>query len=268
MNKTMTLLSALAITTVGATTFAQQCENGVCRIPRGFRTDTIRSPFNAPSGNNNVFRTRFQPPVAFPDQSPRNTTACTNCNCRSNDCNCGPNCRTHCLRSNSLRPEVGPGHDALPNDFLRPPGRSSFQAPQPKTNYARPAAYRSTVSWETDFRRAVDSSRQSGRPMLIRFGADWCGHCQRMKRETYSDRQIIADLNRAYIAVDLDADANQELVKRFRITSLPTTLVVAPDLRIIDRQEGYRTAEQLSQTISRFIQRAQLDREVRVACKY
>ncbi len=267
MNTTTRLLSTLAITFASNCVFAQQCENGVCRISPGFGTQAPTSSFNNAFRSRSSYQTRFQRPATLPYMTRGNATACANCDCNGNVCNCAPGCPTNCERANSARPETRQRRDTMPSEFLAPSRSSTFRAPEPRTDYVRPAAYRSTVSWETDFHRAADVSRQTGRPMLIRIGADWCGHCQRMKREAYSDRQVIADLNRAYVAVDLDADANQDLIRRFQVTSLPTTLVMSPDMRIIDRQEGYRSAEQLSRTISRFVQRAQLDRSVRVACR-
>ena len=89
-----------------------------------------------------------------------------------------------------------------------------------------------------------------------------------MKNETFTDARLIQNLNSAgYLPVRLDADANRELVQRIGVTSLPTTLIVSPDLRIQERLSGFRSAEQLAQSLRRFDRNAQLQMDVKVAAK-
>ena len=88
-----------------------------------------------------------------------------------------------------------------------------------------------------------------------------------MKQETYTDHRIIADASHGFVAVDIDADRYPELVKRMRVRSLPTVLVMSPDMRILDRQEGFRSPTQLGQTLGRYILRAERDVPTKVVCR-
>jgi protein disulfide-isomerase len=124
-----------------------------------------------------------------------------------------------------------------------------------------------TVKWHSDIGEAAAMARQSGRPMLIRISADWCSYCQKMKRETFADFRVVRDINQNFIAVDLDADTNGSIVKQLRITSLPTVLVVSPDLRILAREEGFRSAAQIGRLMHRHMQRAQLETGFTIASR-
>ena len=138
----------------------------------------------------------------------------------------------------------------------------------PAVSSYRPVAYTATkVNWISNVREAAAIAKQSGRPMLIKVSAEWCGYCQQMKRETFADSRVVRDISQNFVAVDLDADTNGSIVKQLRITSLPTVLVVSPDLRILAREEGFRTAVQIGQLMHRHMQRAQLETEVRIASR-
>jgi len=103
--------------------------------------------------------------------------------------------------------------------------------------------------------------------MLVKVTADWCGYCKRMKAETFTNAGIIGEINATFVAVELNADTNRELIKRMGVQSLPTILVISPDQQILDREEGFRSAAQLSQLLRSYRFRAQLDTDRRVAVR-
>ena len=59
------------------------------------------------------------------------------------------------------------------------------------------------------------------KPVIVEFGAEWCGNCQIMK-------PILSDLSTIYRdqikIVTLDIEQNKHLVKRYRIQAKPTFL--------------------------------------------
>jgi len=107
------------------------------------------------------------------------------------------------------------------------------------------------ISWQSNIQGAVDKAKQAGLPLLIQVSAEWCPHCVRMKRETFADPQLSNIINQRFVAVEVDADRQRDFIKQMGIQSLPTTLVVAPDLRILDRLQGFQSADQLMKVLSR-----------------
>lgn len=102
-------------------------------------------------------------------------------------------------------------------------------------------------------------SRRTGRPMLIRVSASWCQYCDRMKAETYADRDVIRDVRQGYVPVSLDGDRDRRLIQALGVRTLPTVLIVTPDLRIMEREAGFRTAPQMTQLLGRYVRRAMRD---------
>lgn len=101
------------------------------------------------------------------------------------------------------------------------------------------------VRWETDPQTALQRSATSGRPVLMKFTADWCGHCRRMEQTTFVDPEMVETVHQNFIPLLIDTDQHKDLAKELKITGLPALLIVAPDLTIVDRIRGYQTAARL-----------------------
>lgn len=112
-----------------------------------------------------------------------------------------------------------------------------------------PAAPQS-ISWRASYRKAWDESKATGKPMLINISAKWCLACRTLEQQTLNQPQVQQMVNENFIAVQLDADAHRDLVQSFRVTGLPTCLVVAPDLTIEDRIIGMQPANTFTGRLS------------------
>lgn len=277
-------LAALSLVVITKSASAQNCENGICRSPawsggrsteNRWQNDSIdhgrlRQEQRVPRGNDgrrvppHEFGNRVRPAGLWRNTSypPTSAQACLNCDCDGRLCTCGPNCPPHNGQQRRMDPRSARD--------LYPTTRTSFDqrypAPARSRRNVRPVTYRErSVSWHSDFQQAVNVSRRTGRPLLVKVGADWCGYCQRMDRETFTDRELLSRIGDDFITVELDADQNTELMQKMRIRSLPTVLVMTPELRIAQRTEGFQTATQLVQTLQPYMQRADLENEVQLA---
>ncbi|MEP3482602.1 MAG: thioredoxin family protein [Fuerstiella sp.] len=148
---------------------------------------------------------------------------------------------------------------AMPSNRLT--GQDRYRAV--RTNSAGSLA----LTWEKDIQKGAAIARETGRPMLIQVTADWCGYCRKMKSEVFSQTGIQRNLARGFVTVEMNADQNKELVQRLGIKSLPTTLILTPDLQIADRMEGFRSADQLQVKLDRFLPRAELHRDIVIAAR-
>lgn len=140
---------------------------------------------------------------------------------------------------NSDFPGTGrPDHRPIPTSFQ--PVRYESQRPSI-----------SGIRWNSDLRRAAAIATRENRPILVQVSAPWCGYCKQMKQETWTDRGVVNMINNRFVAVEVNADEQRQFIEEMQIQSLPTTLVVSPDLRILKRVQGFQSAGQMLQMLSR-----------------
>jgi thiol:disulfide interchange protein len=106
--------------------------------------------------------------------------------------------------------------------------------------------------WRADFQAAEERARAEQLPMLLHFGATWCGPCRQMERNVLGTAQVRESLTEGIIGVKVDSDRRRDLMKRFGVSVLPTDLVIAPDGKVLLRQAGYTDAKSYSELIRRF----------------
>lgn len=109
------------------------------------------------------------------------------------------------------------------------------------------------IQWRTDLRLVQRESLETGLPILMKFSASWCGPCNRMKSETFTDRELATMINTHFVPVEVDTDENPRLVRQLRIESVPTTLVISPQGGIVDRHAGFQSATQLERSLARYV---------------
>ncbi len=83
----------------------------------------------------------------------------------------------------------------------------------------------STV-WRTDFKAALLDAEQKKLPLLVHFYADWCMPCQRMEREVLTAANVKEFVGSRFVAVKLNSDHHQDLVRRYGVEMLPSDVVI------------------------------------------
>ncbi len=78
--------------------------------------------------------------------------------------------------------------------------------------------------------------------MMLYFGAEWCGPCKQLKKRLAEKetKTTMPDLVVAHL--DVDEELNAKLVKRYKISSLPTQILIKLDgAKVVEitRIEGY-----------------------------
>jgi YHS domain-containing protein len=97
---------------------------------------------------------------------------------------------------------------------------------------------KATDHWLESYDDARQLAAKNKLPLLLHFDATWCGACRRMERDVLQRKQVIELLGKAAIGVRIDSDRHRKLIAEFKISTLPTEVVVLPDGSIGGRYVG------------------------------
>ena len=93
------------------------------------------------------------------------------------------------------------------------------------------------------------------RAIFIDFTADWCGWCKVMDKNTFSDASVANYMNQNFYSVRLDYDNTskldffgeqytaRELGEKYRVSGLPTILLISPNNKKSKKLIGYQKPE-------------------------
>lgn len=105
------------------------------------------------------------------------------------------------------------------------------------------------TAWETDYARVRETAAAKNRPVLLSIGSASCGWCTKMHATTFRDRDVTAVLEREFVTGKIDAGRYPDLVRALGVRAYPTTVIAAPDGKILRVVEGFKTAEETARLL-------------------
>jgi protein disulfide-isomerase len=102
-----------------------------------------------------------------------------------------------------------------------------------------------TIAFVQGYRQGCQAAREQGKPMLLFFTAEWCGYCHAMERETLHDPQIVA-LSKQFVCVLVDADAEPDVCRLYRVRGYPTVQFISPRGAALNRLVGKQPVAEMS----------------------
>ncbi len=97
--------------------------------------------------------------------------------------------------------------------------------------------------WYEDVGMARRVATETNRLLLIHFWAEWCRPCRQMEAEVFSRPDVLSALATNYVAVKVNFDRAPELVREFRIESIPTDVILTPNGEVLQKFVGGSSAE-------------------------
>lgn len=119
-------------------------------------------------------------------------------------------------------------------------GLAACDRDAPKKKPAQVGATAQHIAWrEGDVEDAFAEAAESGKPVLLYWGAVWCPPCNRLKAGLFQDPEFVAR-TQDFVPVYLDGDSKgaQAWGERFGIRGYPTLIVLSPDRTEITRLSG------------------------------
>ena len=101
-----------------------------------------------------------------------------------------------------------------------------------------------SVTW-LGYNEALSQARDFDKPVFLHFTAPWCQWCKKMKKETYTDPQVIRFMAGNYVAVMVDTEKLPSLARKFEVNSLPTLWFLDSRGKALTSIEGYVGPEKL-----------------------
>ena len=89
------------------------------------------------------------------------------------------------------------------------------------------------IQWRQDLAKAKAEARDTNRLVWLHFTADWCVPCKRLDSFVFSSTNVIRAADRNTVAVKIDADAQESLVKQLDVPRIPYDVIMTPSGRVI-----------------------------------
>lgn len=123
-----------------------------------------------------------------------------------------------------------------------PSAAPTAASPAPTVEPAAPLPAKKKIQWEKDYDAAMKKAKDTNKPIIIDFYADWCGPCKMMDNRTFSDDRVIA-LAEQFVSLKIDGDANAILTRKYSVEGYPTILFLKSDGKKLHEFSGFRGPE-------------------------
>ncbi len=94
------------------------------------------------------------------------------------------------------------------------------------------------IRWMS-YRQGMHMAKDLNRPVMVYFFAEWCAFCKKMATDTFTDPQVIRQINDHFVAIRINTDIQRDIAREYRIQPLPDTWFLNGRGEKIGNREGY-----------------------------
>ncbi len=120
------------------------------------------------------------------------------------------------------------------------------KADAPKTEVKKTEEHSKLFHWASSIDEGLAMAKKSKGFVMIKFEADWCGPCQIMKKEAFTDTKVAAALSKAIIVpIDVDSPVGQTLSQKYQVSGIPRLEFLKTDGTSFGSLMGYESVDWL-----------------------
>jgi protein disulfide-isomerase len=97
------------------------------------------------------------------------------------------------------------------------------------------------IQWVQKLPDGLRLARESGKPVMLFFTADWCAPCLELKKYVFTDKRVVAASKRL-VNVYIDADSDFETLIAYKVRGIPAVFFLNPLGETIAKYDGDRSA--------------------------
>jgi protein disulfide-isomerase len=128
---------------------------------------------------------------------------------------------------------------------------TAIVACKPAAETPSATAQATEIAWrDGDVDDALAEAKESGRPVILYWGAKWCPPCNQMKSTLFKDANFIAETqNFVPVYLDGDSEGAQRWGEQFGISGYPTVIVLSPQGTEVTRLSSAATADKFAELL-------------------
>jgi thioredoxin-like negative regulator of GroEL len=106
------------------------------------------------------------------------------------------------------------------------------------------------IHWFKNLKQGIDAARESNRPMLIDFWADWCAPCKEMDANVYTNPAVAEAVGKRLVAVRIHLDMQPEVARKYAVEKIPDLIFTNSYGMEMMRHRGMMNAATLAAVVN------------------
>ncbi len=105
------------------------------------------------------------------------------------------------------------------------------------------------ITWVQQHAEGLRLAKETGKPALIYFTADWCAPCVELKKTIWPDRRVV-EASQRLVMIYVDVDKDPETFAAYRVRGIPAILFLSPQAEKVTTFSGDRSAANLARQMN------------------